>query len=99
MCSSDLPLVEDARLGRLPQERRAELERLLLGVWRQRLQLQGQSAAAAIAAMRAHPEAGALLRQLELWLHAPATDGAVDVDALLRPYADLPADGPSGGTA
>lgn len=93
------PLVEEARHGRLPQSQQAELERLLLGVWRRRLSLQALPAAAAIAAMRAHPEAGALLRQLEQWLHAPAAAGTVDVDALLAPYASLPADDPGGGPA
>lgn len=93
------PLVEAARQGSLPQSQLAELERLLLGVWRRRLSLQDLPAATAISTMRAHPEAGALLRQLEQWLHAPMSASAIDVDALLRPYASLPADDPGGGPA
>jgi hypothetical protein len=86
------PMVEEAVAGRLEPGRRAELERLLLGYWRQKLGLQGP-AAAMIQAMRGHEEAGALLRQLELWLHAPPGAGAaVDVRALLRPYEHLPAE-------
>lgn len=87
------PIVADAVAGRLPDERRAELERLLLGFWRQRLGLHDHKAADAIAALRAHDEAGRLLRALETWLHAPPhAREPVDVPALLRPYENLPAD-------
>ena len=86
------PLVEDASAGRLPQERLAELERLLLAWWRKRLGLAEARPAVAIAALREHPEAGGLLRQLEIWLHQPRSEAAVDVAALLRPYQNLPAD-------
>jgi hypothetical protein len=87
------PIVEDAIAGRLDQDRLAELERLLLGFWRQKLDLVDKPVAAAIPALRRHEEAGALLRQLELWLHAPPGAGAgVDVAALLRPYENLPAE-------
>jgi hypothetical protein len=87
------PMVEDAIAGRLQPERRAELERMLLGFWRAKLGLQGQTAAAAIVALRRDPEGGSLLRQLELWLHAPPGAGEpVDVAALLRPYEQLPAE-------
>ena len=46
-------------------------------------------AAAALAALRAHPEAGALLRALEQWLHSPEGAADADVEALLRPYRDV----------
>jgi hypothetical protein len=86
------PLVEEAAAGRLPHERLAELERLLLAWWRKRLRLEEERPAAAIAALRQHPEAGGLLSQLEAWLHQPASHAAVDVAALLKPYQNLPAD-------
>ena len=86
------PLVQEATAGRLPRERLAELERLLLAWWRKRLGLEEERPAAAIAALRQHPEAGGLLSQLEAWLHQPQSSVAVDVAALLRPYHNLPAD-------
>jgi hypothetical protein len=90
------PLVAEVLAGRQSRERLAELERLLLSCWRRRLDLERVPAAEAIAALRRHPDAGLLLRQLEDWLHRPAApDGSrtpVDVPALLRPYQDLPAD-------
>jgi hypothetical protein len=87
------PVVGDAVAGRLPKERLAELERLLLAYWRRRLGLEARPAAEAILRLREHEEAGTLLRELERWLHAPpATRAPVDVGALLRPYENLPAD-------
>lgn len=84
------PLVRKALAGNLPDPDKRELERLLLGYWQQRLELTAMPLAAAIAAMRAHPTAGALLRELEQWLHAdPATRAPVDEQALLRPYREL----------
>lgn len=81
------PLVEDALADRLQPERLAELERLLLSWWRDRLGLHQHPAAEAVAALRAHPEAGELLRQLDAWLHEPPGRARmVDVNALLRPY-------------
>jgi hypothetical protein len=87
-----LPLVSDAAAGRLPQSGLAELERLLLAFWRRRLNLEGADPAAAIAALRRHPEAGELLRQLDAWLHRPGPAAEVDVESLLRPYRTIPAD-------
>ena len=83
------PRVEAALRGELGGSERAELERLLLGHWRQRLGLSDVPAAAALAALRAHPEAGALLRALEQWLHSPEGAADADVEALLRPYRDV----------
>ncbi|MEI6129384.1 MAG: hypothetical protein WCR59_04905, partial [Planctomycetota bacterium] len=92
-----LPLVLAAQQGQLQRERLAELEWLLLSVWRTRLGLEQRTAAEAIQVMREHKEAGALLRQLEQWLHAPASSSSTDVEALLRPYAALPAPNEPGG--
>jgi hypothetical protein len=83
------PRVEAALRGELDGRERAELERLLLGHWRQRLGLGDVPAASALASLRAHPEAGELLRALERWLHSPDGATGTDVDALLRPYQDV----------
>ena len=40
----------------------------------------------ALARLRAYPEAGALLRGTDAWLHQPPGRAAVDVAALLAPY-------------
>jgi hypothetical protein len=81
------PMVEAAARGSLDDAGKARLERLLLAFWRRRLDLEGVPAAAALARMREHPEAGALLRRLEAWLHhPPAAREEIDVAALLEPY-------------
>jgi hypothetical protein len=85
------PLVESAAAGRADDAAKAELERLLLAFWRARLGLREAKAAAAIAAIRAHAEAGVLLRQVEAWLHQPAPAASVDVAALLAPYRTVSA--------
>lgn len=80
------PLVEAAAGGRLDAAGQARLERLLLAFWRARLDLDGLEPAVALARLRAHPEAGALLRGTDAWLHQPPGRAAVDVVALLAPY-------------
>jgi len=84
--------VKRATDGELDRSELAELERILLGYWRKRLQLNEIDAAEAIIQLRHHEEAGPLLRQLEQWLHAPASSIEVDVATLLEPYRDVPAD-------
>ena len=86
------PLIEGAVAGKLTHAELANLERALLALWRKRLGLEAADPAEAIAAMRAHPEAGPLLGKLEEWLHRPGPPAAVDVPALLTPYRDLPPD-------
>ncbi|MBI2823742.1 MAG: hypothetical protein HYX69_03510 [Planctomycetia bacterium] len=86
------PLVADATAGRLPPEKLAELERALVGYWRRRLGMDDLPPAVALEKLRSHPEASPLVRQLETWLHRPAGAGEVDINALLSPYRDLPAD-------
>jgi hypothetical protein len=89
------PLVEEAAAGKLPADRQAELERLLLWHWRTQLQLTDTDAGDAVVRLRSHPEAGALLRSLETWLHRPpGSDHDVDVAAVLAPYKDIPAEAP-----
>ncbi len=80
------PLVEAVAAGTADDARKAELERLLVAFWRARLDLSSVKAAAAIAAIRQHEEAGALVRQIEAWLHMPVPPAAFDVQALLAPY-------------
>lgn len=80
------PLVESAASGGLGPAEQAHLERLLLGFWRQRLGWDDLPMDAALARLRGHPEAGALLRNLESWLHRPPGTAPVDVTALLAPY-------------
>ena len=62
---------------------------MLLAHWRGRLGLEQTDAAQAIGTLKQHPEAGALLNQLELWLHRPGTHDEVDVAELLAPYRDV----------
>ena len=89
------PLVEDARKSELSNERRAELERVLMAHWRKRRGLESAPAAEAVMQLRRDDEAGPLFRQLEDWLHRPAGaagDSEVDVDKLLAPYENVSAD-------
>lgn len=84
------PLVEAAMSSGLSIKEQGRLELLLLHYWRDRLGLDGASPSQAIAAMRAHPEAGSLLRAVEVWLHARGSGAArpaEDITALLAPYA------------
>ena len=85
------PLVEAVAAGRADDAQKAELERLLVAFWRARLDLRNVTAASAIAAIRQHAEAGALLRQVEGWLHMPAPPASIDVRALLAPYRSVSA--------
>ncbi len=84
------PLVAAALAEQLPPEGQAEIERLLLTYWRHRLSLEGLEPLAAVEALREHEQAGALLRQVEAWLHKPGGVGDVDLAAVLEPYRDLP---------
>ena len=53
----------------------------------------GQPQAAAVRTMRAHEEAGELLRTVEAWLHRPDSERASpeEVDALLKRYRSVAA--------
>lgn len=86
------PLVERAARGELDQRATAQLETALVALWRKRLHLETLDPAACIVQLKAHAEAGPLLRGLEQWLHAPQGRAQVDVSALLAPYAHLSAD-------
>ena len=87
------PLVELASAGKLTADEKAQLERMLLGHWRERLGLESLEPRRGHARLRAHPEAGVLLRALEDWLHRPPGSVKVDIDAVLAPYANAPTAG------
>lgn len=86
------PLVEGAIAGKLSRDQLANLERSLLAYWRKRLGLEAVEPGVAVEKLRAHPEAGPLLAQLEAWLHRPGPPAPVDVGTLLAPYRDLPSE-------
>lgn len=85
------PLVQAVVDGRADNSAKAELERLLVAFWRQRLGLGDATAAAAIVAIKGHPEAGVLLRQVEAWLHMPKPPSTLDLHAALAPYRGVAA--------
>jgi hypothetical protein len=100
------PLVDGAIAGKLSQPELARLERTLIAYWRRRLHLEEADSAHAIAALRAHAEAGPLLEQLDAWLHVPVAAGSgtmpqqkVDPARLLAPYQHLPPDALEGVSA
>jgi hypothetical protein len=86
------PLVQAVAGGSADTAAKAELERLLVAFWRARLDLGAVKAADAIVAIRRHPEAGALVRQVEEWLHLPTPPADVDWNRLLAPYRTVTAD-------
>lgn len=101
------PMVEMVANGEADTAQKAELERLLVAFWRVRLDLGSVRAVDAIMAIRRHDEAGALLRQVEAWLHAPVPPTkSMDLAGLLRPYGSVTAeslkpivDGSAGGSS
>lgn len=80
------PLVEAAAAGNLTATDQATLERLLTGFWREKIAQPGQRMSEALIALKAHPEAGALLRALEHWLHHPGGASQADIGKFLEPY-------------
>lgn len=85
------PLVEAAAAGNLSVGGQAELERLMTGYWREKLALPEKRMADSLAALKRHPDAGALLLALERWLHRPGGASRGDIDGLLEPYRNLTA--------
>jgi hypothetical protein len=80
------PFVEAAAAGNLTATGQAMLERLLTGYWREKIALPEQRMGEALTALKAHPEAGLLLRALERWLHQPGGATRVEIEKLLAPY-------------
>lgn len=85
------PLVDAARRGELDLAGQAQLERMLLGYWREQLGLGAQPQAEAVRRMRADAEAGELLRTVEAWLHRPEANrpDQAEVEALLDRYRNI----------
>ena len=80
------PLVEAAAAGNLTATGQATLERLLTGFWREKIARPEQRMGEALTALKAHPEAGSLLRALERWLHQPSGASRMEIEKLLAPY-------------
>ena len=82
------PLVQKASGDSLSTDDQAQLERLLVGHWRERLpELSEQEPAQVLRHLREHPEASPLILKLEKWLHTPNPDfSSDDLDQLLAPY-------------
>ena len=83
------PLLEDALAGRLSRSDRARLELRLVEFWRRKLGLEERAPQDLLVELRAHPQAGALLRSLEDWLHRPDPPERVDLAQLLSPYENV----------
>ena len=66
--------LQSAAANELEPGQYAELERVLFGMWRRRLNLEEVTAAQAMQTIRADKNAGPLMRQLETWIHSPNRD-------------------------
>jgi len=82
------PFVVQAVEGKLSRDELAQLERMLLNYWREKLGLREESMIEAVQKLRQHPQGGQLLREMENWLHRPPGSAKVDVNALLAPYRE-----------
>jgi len=80
------PFVEAAAAGTLTTADQAKLERLMTGYWREKIGKPGQRMAGMLADLKKDPEAGALLRSMEQWLHHPGSISRAEIDRLLEPY-------------
>lgn len=85
------PLVQAVASGSADVAAKAELERVLVAFWRARLNLKHVNAGDALIMIRQHSEAGALLRQLDAWLHMPTPPQSADWHSLLAPYRGVTA--------
>lgn len=68
------PLLKQLATGELSVRQRARLEMLALGAWAKKLKVDLRQRRTAIAALRAHADAGKAVTMLERWLHAPSAD-------------------------
>ncbi len=80
------PLVAAAATGDISLDERTLLERLVMGFWREKLALPDLRMAEALARLKEHPQAGALLRALERWLHQRGGGSLDEVNSLLEIY-------------
>ena len=94
------PLIEAAAAGTISADGQAQLERLFIGFWRERLpRPDAPRMGDMLTQLKSHPQAGELLRALEHWLHQRAGATAAEVNALLEPYRQVPAAAPATETA
>jgi len=84
------PLITQAAHGNLSKNGQAQLERMLIQHWQNRLGLQTEEPRHLLLRLREHEEAGKLLHTLEEWLHRPPGSKRVNVEKALQPYLDNP---------
>lgn len=73
--------------GRVTEEGRARLERLLIGYWRARLDLGDSPPADALRRLLRHEDSGPVLRAVRDWAHHPDRPTPAELASLLREYA------------
>ena len=83
------PLVKEAASGTLSKEQQAQLERLLLTYWNQRLDLKQDRPADRIRQLKDHKEAGPLITAVEKWLHSRERVDDREIQSLLKPYRSI----------
>ncbi len=83
------PLVKEAATGTLSKEQQAQLERLLLTYWNQRLDLKQDRPADRIRQLKDHNEAGPLIKAVEKWLHSREQVDDSEIQSLLKPYRSI----------
>jgi len=84
------PLFSAAQSGSLTAQQQAELERMLIAFWRDRLDLSGIPASVAMEKLAEDSQAGPSVKKLEQWIHSPADRRPnEDIEALLVPYQKL----------
>lgn len=93
------PLVESAAAGTISLEEKTLLERLLMGFWREKLNLTESRVAEAILLLKRDPVAGELLRAMERWLHRPGGSSTEEINGLLEPYHTVPENPANGEVA
>ena len=86
------PYVESATRGELNDTDKAELERLLLAYWHDKLEVGDLPPAQAISKLRNDETAGRLFTVLEQWLHSPdpIAISEQEISELLEPYRNTP---------
>jgi len=84
--------IEAASANQMDPRQYAELERMLTAFWRRKLDLESVPTHIALEKIKAHSDAGPLMRQLETWMHSPVRSENVDLGELLKPFRSLPAD-------
>lgn len=84
--------VDKASRGEMRSEEYAELERMLIALWQRKLGLRQLPAGEALSQIRQDARSGPLILQLEKWLHSPEKPAGLDLEKLLEPYRDFPAE-------